>query len=397
MNEEAPTSPSPGPIRGGTDLPWPRIREWGRQIAHWLPADDWLVVGWALATKVLLLLFGVASYQALEDEEVPFGWPWLEIWNQWDATHFLRIAEFGYSAADKFKAWFYPLYPWSVRIFSYICGDLLLAAFVVSGIALLFAVVILRRLAAFEWSAAIGRRTVYFFLIFPTAFFLHIGYTESLFLALTLGSIFAARKEYWWLAGVLGAFSWMTRANGIILLPTLAVEAGHQWLAGRRWRWQWLWIASVPAGFAVYLFLNWRISGDPFAFLKMRRQLFHMSFSWPWHGIADAFRNLRRNPNQAEIVGTQELLFTGLGFVCSGASWFKLRPIYATWITGNWLLLVCVTFIESMPRYALTMFPIFFFFAFLSENRFWRVIITTWSLLFFALFSSLFTRGWWVF
>jgi Gpi18-like mannosyltransferase len=202
------------------------------RIAAALPYNDWLVIGWALGTKVLLLLFGVAAYQALEDEKVPFGWPWLELWNQWDATHFLRIAEFGYSAADKFKAWFYPLYPWCVRFCSYICGDSLLASFLVSGIALLFAVVILRRLAAFEWSERIARRTVYFFLIFPTAFYLHIGYTESLFLALTLGSVYSARKERWWLAGLLGAFSWMTRANGIVLLPTLAVEAAHQWFVG---------------------------------------------------------------------------------------------------------------------------------------------------------------------
>ena len=173
------------------------------RIVNWLPHDDWLVVGWAFATKILLLLFGVASYQALEDEKVPFGWSWLEIWNEWDAVHFLRLAEFGYSAADKFKAWFYPFYPWCVRFTSYLCNDFLLAAFLVSAVALFFAVVILRRIALLEWNAEIGRRTVYFFLIFPTAFYLHIGYTESLFLALALGSIFAARKERWWLAGLL--------------------------------------------------------------------------------------------------------------------------------------------------------------------------------------------------
>ena len=384
-------------IRQRTDSLWRTIRRWSARVVRLLQPDDWLVIAWAMGTKVLLLLFGVASYQALEDERVPFGWPWLDIWNQWDAIHFLRLAEFGYSADDIFKAWFYPLYPWSVRLFSYICGDFLLAAFVVSAIALLFAVVILRRMAALEWSETIARRTVYFFLIFPTAFYLHIGYTESLFLALALGSIYAARRERWWLAGLLAAFSWMTRANGIVLLPTLAVEAGQQWFTIKRWRWQWLWIGIVPVGFAVYLFLNWRISGGPFAFFGLRKELFHMSFSWPWNGIADAFRNLRRNPNQAEIVGTQELIFTGLGFFCAIASWFKLRPIYATWITGNWLILVCVSFIESMPRYALTMFPIFFLFAFLGENRFWKVIIPAWSLLFFALFSSLFARGWWVF
>jgi hypothetical protein len=122
-----------------------------------------------------------------------------------------------------------------------------------------------------------------------------------------------------------------------------------------------------------------------------------MTFSAPWDGIADAFRNLRRTPNQAEIVGTQELLFTAIGFLCAVLSWMNIRPMYAMWITGNWLILVCVTFIESMPRYALTMFPIFFLFAFLSESRFWRTTITFWSILFFALFSCLFARGWWVF
>ena len=386
MNEDARSTSA----RSTIDRAWTQFR-------NSLPADDWLVLGWAFATKVLLLLFGVASYQCLEDEKVPFGWPWLEIWNEWDAVHFLRLAEFGYSAADKFKAWFYPFYPWSVRFTSYLCGDVLLASFLVSAVALFFAVVILRRVAALEWNPEIARRTVYFFLIFPTAFYLHIGYTESLFLALALGSIFAARKERWWIAGLCGAFAWMTRANGIILLPTLAVEASQQWMSIKRWRWQWLWIGIVPLGFAVYLFLNWRISGSPFAFLEMRKELFHMSFSAPWNGIADAFRNRHRTPNQAEIVGTQELIFTALGLACSIWSWFRVRPIYATWITGNWLLLVCVTFIESMPRYAITMFPIFFLFAFVSENRFWRLAITFWSILFFALFSSLFARGWWVF
>src|SRR5256714_14959833 len=215
------------------------------RVASWLPHDDWIVIGWAFSTKVLLILFGVASYQALEDEKVSFGWSWLELWNQWDATHFLRLAEFGYTASDKFKAWFYPLYPWSVRFCSYLCGDYLGASFLVSGIALLFAVIILRRLAVFAWSPEIGRRTVFFFLIFPTAFYLHIGYTESLFLALLLGSVFAAGKERWWLAGLLGAFAWMTRANGIILLPTLAVEAIYQWRLSKRWRWQWLSIGVV--------------------------------------------------------------------------------------------------------------------------------------------------------
>jgi len=52
-----------------------------------------------------------------------------------------------------------------------------------------------------------------------------------------------------------------------------------------------------------------------------------------------------------------------------------------------------VNFLQSMPRYTLTMFPIFILFALLGRNRFWYAVITVWSLLFFALFAVLFARG----
>ncbi len=103
-------------------------------------------------------------------------------------------------------------------------------------------------------------RSVWFFLIFPTAYFLHVGYSESLFLALGLGCILAARVDRWRLAGLLGAFCWMTRGVGIVLVPALAIEAIQQYRVKRRWNWRWLSIAMVPVGFAVYLLINWRVA-----------------------------------------------------------------------------------------------------------------------------------------
>jgi hypothetical protein len=37
----------------------------------------------------------------------------------------------------------------------------------------------------------------------------------------------------------------------------------------------------VPAGFAVYLLINWSVSGDPFVFLQARKRLFDQSFALP--------------------------------------------------------------------------------------------------------------------
>ncbi len=121
------------------------------------------------------------------------------IWNRWDAPHYLELAQYGYREAPgvfrEFALAYFPLYPWLVRFCAYLRSDYLVAAFVVSGITLFCAAIFLRRLAELEFDPETALRSVWFFLIFPTAHFLHIGYTESLFVALVLGSVRAARRE----------------------------------------------------------------------------------------------------------------------------------------------------------------------------------------------------------
>jgi hypothetical protein len=366
------------------------------RIPDLLPKQDWTVVGWVLGVKILLFVLAAKSYAVIWGSWLPSAHQWFEIWDQWDFGYYHKIAEFGYTTDDG-SLEFYPLFPWLVRLVGHICGSYLAAGLIVSGIASVTAAILLRRLVQIDYPASIAMRSVWFFLIFPTAYFLHIGYSESLFLALTFGCILAARCEHWWLAGVLGAFCWMTRASGAILLPTLAVEAAQQYCVKCRWNWQWLWIAIVPAGFAVYVMINWHVAGDPFAFLKTRETLFEQSFAWPLRGIRQAIWARYPTPNEAEMVGTEELFFVALGFACTIASWVKLRPAYAMWMSGSWILFSSVSFFRSVPRYTLTMFPIFILLALLARNSFWRGILTVWSLLFLALFAILFARGEWAF
>lgn len=367
---------------------------WNRVVSI-LPKQDWIVVGWSLATKILLFVLAAKSFPALWDKRQT----WRELfynWDRWDAWHYQQIAQAGYSAAGVTKA-FYPLYPWTIRVVAFVVDNQFAAALVVSGIALIVAVILFRRLAQIDYPASVALRSVWFLLIFPTAYFLHTSYTESLFLALALGCIFAARRDKWWLAGVLGAFCWMTRATGAVLVPTLAVEAAQQYWVRRRWDWRWLAIAIVPLGFVVYLLINWHVSGDPFAFLKTRKASFVQSFAWPAQGIREAIGNTHRNPNQGEMVGFEEIYFVAIGLIFTVISWFKLRALYATWMTGNLFLFTSVTFLQSVPRYTLTMFPIFMLLGLFTRDRFWYGTLTVFSLFFMVLFSLLFTRGWWAF
>src|SRR5215831_696976 len=143
----------------------------------------------------------------------------------------------------------------------------------------------------------------------------------------------------------------MTRATGIVLLPTLPVEAGYQFWKTKRWDSRWTGIALVPLGFAVYLLIKWHVTGDPFAAFRVCSQMSYTSFDWPWRGIRGAIGiMIGWKPGDAEIVGAQEFIFAMIGLICAMASWIRLRPTYAMYITVSWLIFASTTFTSLFTR-----------------------------------------------
>jgi Gpi18-like mannosyltransferase len=362
---------------------------WLRHIRGW----DWSTIALILCIKGLLFSFAVQCVTAATDEKVK----WMEIWNRWDAMHYLRLAEKGYISAGEgsVSIVFYPLYPWLVRVVAFVTQNYLAAAFVVSGIASIAAGLLLQRLARADESEAVARNSVWFLFIFPTSYFLHIGYTESLFLALILGSFLAARGNCWSIAGLLGACACLTRVNGLLLAPALALEAWTQYRASRRINLRWLWIGVVPLGFVIYLLINYNATGDFFAFSKIMEEHWFKKFTTPWFAIRDVWR---RVPEGKTLEGLHEFFFIVFGLVCTIWCWLRLRPSYALWMTCNWLLINSTAFVVSVPRYLLAFFPIFILFARAGTNRrLWFAALTVWSLLYLALYAGRFVQGLWAF
>jgi hypothetical protein len=359
-----------------------RIRAW-----------DWSTIALILGIKVLLFTFAVQAVATLSTSHGT----WLEIWNRWDASHYLRLAEHGYATSGdtRVSLVFFPLYPWLVRGAAFFVRNYMAAAFVVSGIASIAVGLLLQKLVRLDESEAVARNTVWFLFIFPTSYFLHIAYTESLFLALTLGCFLAARNERWELAGLLGAGACLTRVNGLILGFALATEVIHQYWKTRRINLRWLWIGVVPLGFLGYLWLNHEVTGDYFAFTKIMHEHWYKKFASPWFGIHDLWlRALGLNVNE----GLNELVAVAILSICTVWSWFRLRPSYSVWITLNWVLITSTAFVLSVPRYTLTLFPVFILFArATSGRRFWFAMLTIGSLLYFALYAGRFAQGLWAF
>jgi hypothetical protein len=161
-----------------------------------------------LAIKAVFYIYGTQAFQVLTNSDVGGFARWLTIWNRWDATHYIDLAQNGYQTVGDAKYWiiFYPLFPWLIRIAAVVFNDYIISALIVVAVASVAAGLLLKQLVKLDYSEQIANYAVWFLFIFPGSGALHTPFTESLFLALAIGSFFAARKDRWALAGLLGAW-----------------------------------------------------------------------------------------------------------------------------------------------------------------------------------------------
>jgi hypothetical protein len=383
----------------------------------WLDRTDLNLVSLTLAIKVAVVALGIAA-ALMGHGSLDNGI--LSTWDRWDAPHYTDIAVFGYMAndpgnlvgpngyrqvypgdADLFIV-FYPLYPWLVGTVNALISTPVVAAFLVTGLASLFVGPLLRRLVAIELGEVIGARSAYFLLVFPTAYFLHIGYTEALFLALAFASFWLARTDRWWLAGGAAALATLARVNGLVLLPALAVEAWLQWRADpeRRLRAEWLAMGGVVIGVGAYLALNYAVYGDAFTFARIQDEHWYKHLAPPWVGIGGVWSELfGSDPDRVLMNGWVELGFIGLGLGGIAASAvMRFRMSWTVWMAGNWLLITSTSFVQSTPRYDLVLFALFPWFAVMAERRPWvGVAISAISVAGIGWFAWRFASGQWAY
>jgi Gpi18-like mannosyltransferase len=364
----------------------------------WLNAN---VIAAVLIIKALILVFAAQSYQAVTDQPINDTNWFFGIVSRWDADNYLKIAEFGYASSGKdiFRIVFFPLYPALIALFTVVFRNYVLSALIISGLASLALGLAFRELVRLDYSEKTAQFAVLFLFIFPTSHFLHMPYTESLFLALAVGCFLAARKRNWMIVGILGALACLTRVNGLILIPALLFEVWEEYRETKLFNRSWLFLALVPIGFAGYLAVNYFVTGDPLMFMTIQRNNFGRHFEVPWSGLKGAYDKMYvPKPTEAQINGVQELTFVIIGLFATIAGWRHMRNSYRVWMLLNWLLFVSTSFILSIPRYTLIMFPIFILMALAAVRNWWvKVLFTVWSILYLSLFLLQFVRGWWAF
>lgn len=365
-----------------------------------LEAADCSLIVLVLAIKLLLLCFGAWTFAILNNQSPGSLSDVIGVWNRWDGLHYLDIARDGYQSTGDARLWlvFFPLYPILVHLTAMIFRQVLYSAFIVSAAASLAAAVCLRRLVAMDFAAPIAWSAVWFLYIFPTSYFLHVDYTESLMMLLVVGGFLAARHGDWPVAGLIGMLASLTNSNGILLFPALGLEAIVRMWRVRRIDIDCLWLGLIPLGLLGYFWINYRLTGNPFDFLITERGHWFESLVPPWTGIGStAGVMMNYDPGQAQMIGVQVLFYMLLAMIACIYSAWKLPLSYTLWSGANWLLFACASWDLSGPRYILVIFPIFIMFADLARRQIWYCIITVWSLIWLGFFASQFAAGHWAF
>jgi mannosyltransferase PIG-V len=379
---------------------------------------------------------------------------------RWDGAWYLVIARYGYrpdlAPFTSSRTAFFPLYPLAMRGVSSLGAPPVLAGVLLSILALALALYGIHRLTMLELAGArspaeegarrggllagggarsgeVARLAVMVTAFAPMAFFFSAVYSESLYLALSVGLFWSARQGRWAWVGVLGALAAATRSTGLVLaLPALMLyfygprhDRPPDFLPrGLRPRYRLrrdaLWLGLLPLGlilFGVGLALS---GGDALAPLHAQDvwgRHFTAPFIGAWDGLHAAFEGVR----QLLSFQRQHVYFPiagGSPFVSAGHNLMLLVFLLAAvpallgvlralpLAYGAYVLAaICLPLsypaaaqpLMSLPRYLLVLFPLNIWLAgWLAEHPRARLPMLVCSALAMAVFGAQFATWHWV-
>jgi hypothetical protein len=339
---------------------------------------------WLAGLAAYLLVTAVAwlPFEQLRSPPATGGGA-LESWHRWDTTWYVIIAESGYRS-DPRSAAFFPLYPMLIKGANYILpGGAFVAALVVSVLACYVALVLVHRFSTEILGAELARRTTFYLLAFPTGFFLAAAYNESLFIALSVASLYCMRRQYWWLAGVLAGFASATRLAGVLLTVAFVYEYLRQrGFSARRVRPDLLGVALAPLGLLAYAGYCWQTFGDPLYFQQVQGVWFRSGFTMPWTTVGEVIRLILHSPVLLEPGSIRNIINLGTALAVIALLYLALdgpwrlgaEQAYLVIFSGLGILMPLVSPIHADPlssmwRFALECLPVFMVLAKMGRNQ----------------------------
>ncbi|MBI1859529.1 MAG: hypothetical protein HYR96_01250, partial [Deltaproteobacteria bacterium] len=262
---------------------------------------------------------------------------------RWDTVWYFLIAQSGYTQSGKHgisTPGFFPGYPMIIRLISTLTSiDLFTSAIVAAVLGYLLSQYLLYAFLKENGSTREEAcRSVVALACFPTAFLLQSGYSESWFLAFSLGAFLQIRRHSYGLAAICALLAGITRPHATILALALLCEGYHQFKAIKR---RLAWVPGLSTllglgGFQLYLTL---VTHDRLAYFHSKQaggwnsSLTHVVAEFP-ERFKNAFALILVNPWGLSVFLEY---IVAAGILASGISLWRRKKI-----PESLLLLGCV-------------------------------------------------------
>jgi len=342
----------------------------------------------------------------------------------WDSEYYVGIAVGGY---DDPKAGtvinpatgnkvirnysFFPFYPYVMRVFALplrLLGlENPLAAASLAGVVVAVLGTLAGMLALWDMTRPYfeeedAYRAVFYALIFPTAFFFAMVYTEGLFIGLAFGALALSKRGHWVWASMLGLLAAWTRAHGAALVLPLLLF----WWMQIKWReplrpqitWKWF-LRGALALLPLAGYLLWRFSTLGQGWTELQELVYSrglMSIGGTIEDWMRAFDYARsKGGGDGQVYFAIEVGSVLLAFIAS--VWLIRRdPAVALFSLAVVLLSIFSGYAQSMARYMLITPALYIFLAHLGKNKTFDRAWTVFSILLLGMEASLFAVDMWV-
>lgn len=312
-------------------------------------------------------------------------------WANFDGIHYLNIAQFGYTN----QARFFPLFPLILKVTSSSVGASVLSVSIIFFAALFF----LKKLLALDFTDKVSQRSLIYLLLFPTSFFFVSIYSESLFLLLAILAFYFARKRKWLLSIICAMLLMTTRFVGVAILPALLYEfITNEKISIKKLT---LFLLA-PLGLVLFSLFNYYKWHNFFYFIQAQGELGNnrtvmgiVLFPQTIFRYIKILSTVSVGSYDWMIALLELTAFVFVGLFLYFAWKKKIRMSYLIFAAVNFTIITSTGTFSGLPRYVLTIFPIFIAFA-LVENKALKLAYLIISPILLFVLLMLFSRGYFV-
>ena len=327
---------------------------------------------------------------------------WIYSWANFDGAHYIHIALQGYHQYDQA---YFPGYILILKLFGGMFGHYYLqAGLLISNISFIGAAWIFYLL----FKELYGKKSALWSLVLlfciPTSFFFSALYTESLFLLLTVSSLYYLLRKKFILACVLAALSSCVRLQGVFLLLPFFAYAYQN--LNKRSLSTYIFMLSPCIGLWLYMIFLWKTTGDPMNFFTSQT-VFGAQRSTDLITIFQVYYRyikifLTAQFNLQYFVAVLESIVVSISLLAVAVhGWlaYKKNDVFNISLAAYSLMHIIVPSLtgsfSSTPRYALFVFSIYYVFSRITHSKL-KIGILIFSMIVHILLFGLFFQGYFI-